>query len=392
MFYSSDLFTVEMITSASKIKILLISSVVPEELSLGSSLTLKRHFDDVRLEWQVFSPTRNTLKSRLYRRLRRGRFREAIRIVESLSPPKHCKSEIDSIICQYNPDVILSIAHGWDYLAAAQAAKRWRIPLIIFCHDWWPDKAEVAHLARFWVARQLRSICRNSHSVLSVSEGMHRELGGLLNSQILYPISEKANNITRKQTGHKQFRVVYFGNLYEYGPMIESAAEACLNSVNVRLEVFGPEPWWKPGMAARFRDSGVYHGLIPRNEFFERIASYDASLVAMSFECKMERRMKTSFPSKLVEMAQLNKPLVIWGPEYCSAVQWARKRKAALCITDPSPEAILHALESLAASRSEQDRLTLAAGDAAANDFNPDFIQEKFISILEKARIDRQKS
>lgn len=375
-----------MIKAISKIKILLFSPVVPDELSLGSSLTLKRHFEDNRLEWLVFQPQFASFKARLYRRLRRSRFREITHVVESLSPPKFCKSDIDSTIRNFKPDVILTIAHGWDYLSAAQAAKRWNLPLIIFCHDWWPDKTEVANWARFWVARQLRAVCRLSHSVLSVSEGMHRELGSLSNSQVLYPIPAKISKVAPEMVGQNQFKAVYFGNLYEYGAMIEAAAGECLNSASVRLEVFGPEPWWGKGVAMRFREAGIYHGLVPRSEFLDRIGRYDASLVAMSFNRKMERRMKTSFPSKLIEMAQLKKPLVIWGPEYCSAIQWARKRKAALCITDASPEAIRRALEFLAVTPDERHRLAMAAEEAAASEFNPDLIHEKFVSILEQAR------
>jgi hypothetical protein len=85
-------------------------------------------------------------------------------------------------------------------------------------------------------------------------------------------------------------------------------------------------------------------------------------------------------------MAQLGKPLVLWGPEYCSAVQWARTRNAALCVTEPTPEALRGALEFLAASRPEHDRLARAAGEAASREFSPYRIHAEFIAILEEAK------
>jgi glycosyltransferase involved in cell wall biosynthesis len=376
----------KMMNSVSKLRILLISSVVPDELSLGGSLILKRHLDDPRLEWRAFRSTRESVKARLYRRLRHIHLGKVIHIVESFSPPRLNDSDIDSAIHEFDPDIILSVTHGWDYLSAAKAAKRWKLQLVLLCHDWWPDKAEVANLARPWVARQLRAVCRASHGFLCVSEGMHRELGCLSNSSIVYPIPSKILGFPVKLYNEQLYKVVYFGNLYEYGPMIEAAAAECFKSAKLRLEVYGPEPWWSEGVADRFRAVGVYHGFVSPTELLVRASEYDATLVAMSFDRKMERRMKTSFPSKLIQMAQLRKPLVIWGPEYCSAVQWARKRNAALCVTDPTPEALRHGLESLAAARSEHVRLSLASGEAACNEFNPDRIQAKFVSILEKAK------
>jgi glycosyltransferase involved in cell wall biosynthesis len=92
--------------------------------------------------------------------------------------------------------------------------------------------------------------------------------------------------------------------------------------------------------------------------------------------------METSFPSKMLEMAQFGKPLVIWGPEYCSAVQWARQGNRALCVTDQNPDALRHALEKLAVSTDEQQRLAAAALQSAQTDFNPDRIQAQFMDAL----------
>jgi hypothetical protein len=99
----------------------------------------------------------------------------------------------------------------------------------------------------------------------------------------------------------------------------------------------------------------------------------------------MRRRMETSFPSKLPEFTQFGKPIVIWGPEYCSAVQWARPGHRALCVTDPNPTALRRALERLAASPAEQERFALSARGAAQGDFNPERIQAQFLCALREA-------
>jgi len=71
-----------------------------------------------------------------------------------------------------------------------------------------------------------------------------------------------------------------------------------------------------------------------------------------------------------IKFAQFGKPLVVWGPEYCSAVEWARREDSALCVTNQDPANLVAALMRLADSRSEQDRLAVAADRAAVGEFD----------------------
>jgi hypothetical protein len=55
-------------------------------------------------------------------------------------------------------------------------------------------------------------------------------------------------------------------------------------------------------------------------------AEADFAFVPMSFESgSLERNMRISFPSKLTDCTVAGLPLLIWGPEYCSAVRWAQR-------------------------------------------------------------------
>jgi glycosyltransferase involved in cell wall biosynthesis len=107
--------------------------------------------------------------------------------------------------------------------------------------------------------------------------------------------------------------------------------------------------------------------------------------VVMSFASSHRRRMTTSFPSKMIEATRLGLPVVIWGPEYCSAVKWARRGERALCVTDSNPLAIRRALEELAASFGKQEHLAKSSREAAATDFDPERIQMQFIDALRRA-------
>jgi glycosyltransferase involved in cell wall biosynthesis len=291
---------------------------------------------------------------------------------------------VHDLIHFFRPDVIVTVAHGWWHIKARRVAKRFKLPLVSLFQDWWPDFPEIPLAFRSRVERDFRQTCVESDVVICVSDGMRRELGEPQNALVVHD----APSVARRHEDSEfqlPLRVAYFGNLSDYGPLIESALRVLNGSAQVRLEVFGPSPRWTFGTAAEFRSRGLYHGFIPSNELTESLQQFQAALVVMSFSPSHRRRMATSFPSKMIDAMQVGLPVVIWGPEYSSAVTWARDEERALCVTDPDPSALRGALEELAASPVEQERLAKSSQQAAAADFNHERIQTQFIDALRRA-------
>ncbi|MEA5526337.1 glycosyltransferase family protein [Nodularia spumigena] len=107
-------------------------------------------------------------------------------------------------------------------------------------------------------------------------------------------------------------------------------------------------------------------------------------MVRKSVNCqyKRSRYVETSFPSKLPEYAQFGKPIVIWGPEYCSAIHWGRKGDRALCVTDENPNALISALKKIQHSPQIRRYYAQKTMIAAQTEFNPHLIQIKFLELL----------
>jgi glycosyltransferase involved in cell wall biosynthesis len=292
---------------------------------------------------------------------------------------------VRGFIKRFQPDVLLTVAHGWWHIQARRIAKEFNLPLISFFQDWWPDFPDVPVAFRSGIEREFRRTCAESTVAICVSDGMRQELGAPPNSSVIYPIPSFGRFEPRRSDFMPVMRIAYFGNLYEYGPLIEDALRTLNSSDRVRLEVFGPRPRWTSEVEDYFRSRGLYHGCPPANELVESLRHFQAILVVMSFAASLRRRMITSFPSKMINAMQLGLPVVIWGPEYCSAVRWARRGNAALCVTDANPSALRQVLEKLAASPLEQERLGKSAGEAAARDFNPERIQAQFMGALRRA-------
>jgi glycosyltransferase involved in cell wall biosynthesis len=369
-----------------RIRVLAVSSVVPDAFGSGGGLVLHRHLkSNPEIHSEVLCWKEFPLRLKVIGKLRQIGFRPVSRAWECLFPPLPPNKMLHESIQSFRPAVIVTVAHGWWHIQAGRVAKQFRLPLVSFFQDWWPDFPEVPSAFRSRVEREFRKTCAASDVAICVSDGMRRELGEPPNALVLHDIPSIARRERSTPDLKLPLRVAYFGNLSEYGPMIESALRVINGSDQVRLEVFGPGPLWCSGAEDEFRSRGVYHGFIPSNELAESLQNFQAALVVMSFDAALRRRMTTSFPSKMIDAVQLGLPVVIWGPEYCSAVEWARSGERALCVTDPNPSALRRTLEGLAAARTEQERLAKSSREAAATDFSYERIQGQFASALRQA-------
>jgi glycosyltransferase involved in cell wall biosynthesis len=367
------------------VKILVLSSVTPKATGFGE-ITLYRHLvGEPRLTVEVV-PHPGT--SRLVRLLRRTAFRTWLEAREVQRQGYRWDDRARAAAIVFKPQVILTIAAGDGCHAALRLARELGVPLVTIFHDWWPDI--VPERARAGEDLRFRELYRGSRMALCVSQGMRRTLGEHPDARLLWPIPgkadapETADEPAKDPTG-RIFKICYSGNLREYAPMLQNALLAMKAHPSVRLEVRGMAPRWPHAFRDEMLAAGTYHEFAPREELERWLRSADAFLVTTAFEPAMRRMMETNFPSKLLEFARFGKPLVAWGPGYSSLIQWAQPAGRAWCVTDPAPNALRVALEQLAASRGDQERLATEARNAMRRDFDPAAIQEQFVQALQNA-------
>ena len=370
------------------IHIIVISSVRPSPSSAGQ-IILHRHLVEqpgMTLEVHGNEPTRPSL-SRLIRRIagRLGKTR-LHRFVEDfwvLWGGRWIDPELPRTISHPERSIVLTVAHGDGFMAAQRFAKRHRLPLVSIFHDWWPDIAEAHPPFRSLLESKFKALAHESSVAFCVCEGMREALGSVPNAVILPPISADMPNIEpAPRDAANPFKIIYSGNLSDYGPMLGDALEESLKHPEILLQVRGSNPAWSEECKAKMRANGRWLDFAPRAELDAWLASADAFLVPMVFDPKVRRRMETSFPSKLVEFAQFGKPIVVWGPESCSAIRWASDGDKALCITDPDPCEAIRCLRSLQSDRSLNSIYAEKIRQAADEEFNPKRIQQAFRSLL----------
>jgi glycosyltransferase involved in cell wall biosynthesis len=369
-----------------QIKVLVLSSVVPNAFGSGGELVLHRHLKlNPRIDSRVIFWERFPLRLKVIGKLREVGFRPVSQSWECMFPVLPSHKIIADQINSFRPHVLVTVAHGWWHMQARRIASQFRLPLVCLFQDWWPDFPGIPSAFRARVEHQFRKTCAESDIAICVSHEMRRELGDPGNALVLHDTPSLPQSLLPAPDTKLPLRVAYFGNLSEYGPLVESAVRALNGSDKIRLEVFGPNPLWTSTVRDEFRSRGIYRGFLAQKELAQALLDFQAALVVMSFAPSLSRRMKTSFPSKMIDATQLGLPIIIWGPEECSAVNWARKGERALCVTDPDPSAIRSALEELAASPAEQQRLAQSSREAGATDFNPERIQAQFIEALTQA-------
>ena len=206
------------------IRVLVLSSVAPNALGSGGELVLHRHLKcNPQIQSEVVSWQQFPFRLKLIGKLRQLGFRSLSRAWECLFPVLPSDEMVHELIDSFRPHVLLTVAHGWWHIKARKVAQQFKVPLISLFQDWWPDFPEIPRAFRSRVEREFRETCAASDVVICVSEGMLRELGEPENALVLRDAPALARPREAKRDFALPLRVAYFGNLSEYGALIESA-------------------------------------------------------------------------------------------------------------------------------------------------------------------------
>ena len=375
-----------------KIRVIFISSVRPEPTSAGQ-IILYRHFcnrPEFDLEVYGFEPTKFSFRMLLRRSLGKiaqfgGIFETLVNCAWVLWKGRWMDKDLPVKVERDQKTIVGTVAHGDGFYAAQRFAKKHHLPLVVFFQDWWPDMAGVPKPFVKLLDKHFLSLAKSCNLGICVCEGMKRALGGGANLEVLLPIPAEMGPHTlsvSNTTRSGKFKILYFGNLDLYGSMILGALREFKDHPTIQLQVRGSNPNWPDDAKREMRDAGLWLDFAPRSELDDWLQSADAFLIPMVFKEKYRRRMETSFPSKLIEFAQFGKPLVVWGPEYCSAVQWGRQHNRAFCITQIEAFILREHMESILGSRKIFKDFTQGLQDVVKEGLNQSNIQKSFTQIL----------
>jgi glycosyltransferase involved in cell wall biosynthesis len=383
--------------SEAKLKVLLVS-IVPPRNDCGVRIVMYRHFvernpfelhvasnadfaDVLLIHTQLRLPY-------LVHRLRKSRFgpRLATWITdyENLIWPLTANGGLDEAVQRFQPDVVLTLAESGLSHIARKTAQRHRLPLAGLFLDWFPvTKGHYGHKSTQGILiRRYRELYAACDLAFCTSDGMQEALGPHPNSHVIYPMPGRHRVAGEAWPPSKgKFRLVYVGAVENfYGRMLCSLVEKIEATTDLEIIVIGPNADWPKQILERARASGSYLGFKPPEEAAEVLASADALLVVMSFEKEHELFMRTSFTTKFLDYVAFGKPVILWGPEYCTPVRVARKHGGAAVV--PSSNAVVALCRQIAADSALSGMLSKEALHLHQTLFNPDRLQDLFVQKI----------
>jgi len=270
-------------------------------------------------------------------------------------------------------DGVLTVAHGFGWLAAAKIAKRRNVPLHLIVHDDWPRVAGVAPAFRSWLDKRFASVYRQAQSCLCCSPAMSLSYGERYGRQArtIYPsraatCPQYDEPPARLAHNDHAFTVAFAGTINSSGYIRALVAvQDALKSIGGRLLIFGPLSREAAQQIGLNDPHTEIRGLLPSTELLTSLRhEADTLFVPMSFEPADRINMEMAFPSKLADYTATGLPLLIYGPTYCSAVTWARENPGVASVVESESDLrrAIALLANKADTRLQLGKLALAVG------------------------------
>jgi glycosyltransferase involved in cell wall biosynthesis len=325
-------------------------------------------------------------------RLRKSRFgpRLAAWITdyENFVWPLTTNTALETTVQTFKPDIILTLAECGLCHAARKTAERHGLPLAGLFLDWFPVmRGHFGHqFTQVTLSRRYRELYSACDLAFCTSDGMQEILGPHPNSHVIYPMPGR-HNVAEKPSrpSSGKFRLVYVGSVQNfYGRMLCSLIAKIEPAKDLEIVLVGPNADWPADLLERAKANGAYLGFKSPEQATDVMASADALLVVMSFEKEHQLFMRTSFTTKFLDYVAFGKPVILWGPDYCTPVRVARKDGGAVVVNQDDPDAIITACRQIAEDATWREQLSQQATQLHQTLFNPDRLQEIFVSEIEK--------
>jgi hypothetical protein len=300
----------------------------------------------------------------VWSRLLQTRFHSYASSAATLCAPMRGRPVPDFVL-SFRPQAVFTVVWGYVWAAAAAYAERANLPLHLVVHDDWLNVEARLALERRLIDQRLRYWYPKAASRLCVSpymaEAYCRRYGAA--ADVLYPscaadVPIAAEPPVTLRGACDPFTVAFAGTIHLDYPQALSRMATALRCIGGRLIVYGPEP--HVSARSMLEQSNIeMRGKVSSPELIRQCRTEaHAMFVPMSFDEQDRSNMETSFPSKLADSTAVGIPVVIHGPEYCSAVRWAFENPGvAEVVTEATVNALVMALARL---RDPTRRLQLA--------------------------------
>lgn len=389
-----------------KLRILYISSVVPNT-SCGSSIAIYRHLvyksdfevsycsyftENSETEYNYTIPT-----SRIRKRVQNTRFSRLIWNVTYLLNWHFLPKKLYRYTKHYNPDAILTVPDNVYGGIAYQLARKLKIPLVVDFQDLFPYSQFTSIQIRpfkpiqKFLINKFRLLNHKASLAFYTSEGMRDFFNFKNNGFVLYPIGDfnrpkiEGDKYTPVIKG--RFKIIYAGNCYgAYGRMLLKLTNHIIESKNsqIQLEIYPAGIDWSEKDIETAKKHHVLQDFTPFEELKKRLIEADGFLTVMSFEKLEKPFVQTSFTTKWLDYAPYGKPIFVWGPEYSSAVKFAKKYDCGIIISSDSSKEVFNQFTATSSNLETIVHYGIQARKVSDEVLNPENIHKLFVDEINK--------
>jgi hypothetical protein len=205
--------------------------------------------------------------------------------------------QISALLNGFACEGVLTVAHGFGWLAAADVAVRRNVPLHLMVHDDWPRVVKVRPGFRDWIDARLGEIYRAARSRMCVSPAMSAAYEARYGApaEVIYPMravscpsfaEPPARLLSRTERNDAPFTIAFAGSINSNGYVHAlRALQEALEPVGGRLLIYGPLTAEAAREVGLDRPHTIVRGLLSASELMQRLREEaDALFVPMSFD------------------------------------------------------------------------------------------------------------
>jgi len=372
----------------------------PPTPTMGGAMAFHRHFverDDFELfvattEQRVleYNPPYQLLlfeQPAGFERLSRTRLGRWVHSFRHLVSGNFIPPEVLRAAEKFQPDFIFTIAGSWDWttLMSQKLARKLGVPLVGSFNDWFDFSTIVHPWLRSALESRFRDFYRQCDLAWCTCEGMREELGPHPNAQVLYPVGARPQPVENvplaRPKDDSNFVVTFAGNLSNwYGQMLERLVTTALaEKAPIEFRIYGGNQSWSAEFHRMAQERNIFRGHLPFDQLRQELAAADVLILPMGFEAECAQVERTSFKTKFLDYLACQKPILVWGPDYCSAVRVAREFDSAEVCTQPAAAAFLEKILALQKAPGRRIALVENARKMFEARFHPDKIHAEFV-------------
>lgn len=268
-------------------------------------------------------------------------------------------------------EVIVSVAQGYFFIAAALAARFSGKPLVLIVHDDWRTIACMNSYFLKFLAREIfRRVLTAAAHVYTICPEMQSMVAETyrVKSSVQYPagdvwsVPHVRDVCAESSVGRGTINLVYAGNVFGWSfeglrVLIDCLRKGALDDVlggACRLKLCSQLDASAVGKLGWDDKRIELTSWLGQSQLRKVLSSADVLFLPLSFDSAFEAIVRYSFPSKFTDYLAADCPIVILAPCYASVAAYSRKYGCAIVVSELSELSLLDGLRTARPSSAER--------------------------------------